>query len=226
MTNAAETTETATPAAPAKRKRKPAPTPLERELASIEHALSDDTTRPHLCKPFSLERRGVGYLAAADGHRAALVRSVHWRDFVRSDAPRLDAVLDSLGTPTHVGEIDARKLDDEARTFPAKWQVGLTFGQAGDERGTIHARVVSGRTKRIVYPIGRALCTDWAPALAQLRHRMTVHLPYLLDGVDFVRTGLVQVLSGGELEPIVLLPYGAKSIDDAERFEVVMPRRE
>jgi hypothetical protein len=209
-------------------------------LAAVAHAVSGDTTRPHLCSAFGVVRDptpgpGRGYICATDGHRMALVRSESAQKYWRADAPPALKVV-PWDAPW-VGGLNARALDDEPRVFPKSWDVALTFGFGSGSsafKPALHVSIVkgSGRKEKRVRPFGPRMAIDWGEGskLEQLKHELSITLRYLLDAVDFCGTGLVQVFNEGPLHPIVFVPYssnaGARSIAEAERIAVVMPRRE
>jgi len=202
-------------------------TQAELHAFNVSHALCRDETRTHLVKPFGIEWQGVGYVGATDGHRLSLQASESWRDFVREDAPRCGRLLDSVAGAPCLGSLSATAFGDECRIFPATWDVWFTFGR-GSERGyaSVSKVVGSGKNEHRVYPFGRAVSADWIPSLDTLPEEgLAVRLGYLLDAVDFINNGSIPVFCAGTMEPIVLLPVGARAIAGAERIALVMPTR-
>jgi hypothetical protein len=210
------------------RAAKTQPTATELELATIAHALGDPARRHDT--PFGVEWQGQGYLCATDGHRLSAVRSASWRDYVRETAPRVSHLIDLAAGLPWVGSLSALALDGEARCFPKSWDVGLRFRGCGSgTRASLTALVTrgSGKNERKLYPLGRELLIDWGEGsyLEQLSIPLGITLRYLLDAVDHCDSGTVYVHNAEELGPILFLPYPARRVEDAERFEIVMPRR-
>ncbi len=144
----------------------------------------------------------------------------------------LDSIIDKgLG---HVGNVWEPALD-EARVFPRSWQVTLQFAERGYKAQlAIVVKRGSGKKERKLKPFGERFTVEWGEGatLDILQHPLAVHLPYLLDAVDFVGTPTIHVYNRGELDPVILLPYrsGAstapeQAIESAERFAIVMPIR-
>lgn len=213
--------------------RKVALSPLEQAVADISHAVSSDITRETLNKPFGFEWRGHGYVAGTDGHRLAAVRCADWQAVKRESGPQAHHVIESAMGSNVASGFDHRVLG-AARHFPAAWKVNVTFGRDGF-KGAAAITVCKG--KKEWRPFGERLCVDWVPTLEHLSFDVGVNLDYLLDAVDHAGTGMVKVLVSGSatlgkrgedhrgLDPIVFLPYGADSLDTAERFSIVMPVR-
>lgn len=192
--------------------------PGEREAEDVAQVCSTDTTRERLLKPFGAVVKGRGMICGTDGHRAHLVVSEASSAYYRNDAPPVEQIV-PWGAP-RVGELFAEQLDD-ARVFPAKWQVKLEIGR---EAMHAHISVERGKSKGAARPFGfDGLPVNWFK-LDQLRFSIGLHLPYLLDAVDFCGTRVVTLWCAGELEPVAFT-CGTKTPEQSERIAVVMPMR-
>jgi hypothetical protein len=206
--------------------------PLESAVADIAHAVSSDKVREPLNKPFSCEWRGVGYVCGTDGHRISAVRCADWQAVYRDNAPPAQHIFEAATKAVHVGSFNEAILDS-ARHFPAAWQTTVVLGRDGF-KGCASITVRKG--SRSWKPFGERLGVEWVPSLEHLAFDLGMNLDYLLDAADHVGTGLVRVLAGGSapnkrgddhrgLDPVVFLPYNATTLEDAERFAIVMPVR-
>jgi hypothetical protein len=194
------------------------------DLADVSHALSTDETRSHLCKPYGFEFNGVGYIAATDGHRMAMLRSEHWLDHVRHDSPPAQHLLDKAFGAKHLGSILAVSLDDAA-ALPRKWDIGITLWSDRDPSLRITVTKGSGRKQKHLHPLGNELLVPWSGVrLERLREPLGMTLPYLIEAVEFAGTGSVDVFGAGPLDPIVVVPHGSTPAT-AKRLEIVSPRR-
>lgn len=197
--------------------------PGELEALEVGPAVSTDETRQHMCKPFGREMKGRGFIVGTDGHRLHAVQCEAWKAFERPNAPRAECVIPWFST--RLGEINVPGLE-EARVFPARWDVSI---EIQPQIMLCHMRVPKGSGKKAshVYPFGRGgVRVDWFK-LDQLTIAIGVHLPYLLDAVDFIGTGLV-IAWGSKadpLAPIVITAPGVKDLAEAKRIAVVMPCR-
>ncbi len=202
--------------------------PGELEAAEIAHAVSSDETRAHLSKPFGCEMNGRGFVCGTDGHRLSAVQCDAWQGFARGDAPPAVQVIP--WDAKWRGEFSADALDD-ARCFSSRWDVSL---DVQPRAMLLHANVTSGSGKKSkrLYPFGRdGVRVDYFK-LEQLTYSFGIALGYLLDAVDFIGTGSVHVWSqhypkerDQALAPLVFTAPGVKSILEAKRIAVVMPRR-
>lgn len=199
------------------------PTATELALADVAHAVSADTTRPHLCSPFGGAHDGRGYIIGTDGHRMALVRDAAWSSALRADAPPF-AHLVQWAAP-FIGSLAAGALEDGARLLPSKWDTELSWHCDGEP--LLQASVLRGPGKkaRKIHPLGLNVRVPWGLRLTSLRHALGITLPYLVDAIDFVGTGIVDVFNAGAFDPIFFTSHGT-SIAEAERFALVMPRRQ
>lgn len=202
--------------------------PGEYEAACIAHAVSTDETREYLNKPFGQVMNGRGFICGTDGHRLAAVECETWQGYKRDNAPPAEQVI-----PWEAkwrGEFPAVALED-ARCFSTRWDVGL---DVQPQAMLLHASVRTGSSKKAksLYPFGRdGVRVDYFK-LEQLTYSFGIALCYLLDAVDFIGTGSVHVWSQDypkkldqETAPLVFTGPGVKSILDAKRIAVVMPRR-
>jgi hypothetical protein len=207
-----------------KRAAKPQPSPLERALSDVDHAVSGDSTRPHLNRPFGALVRGRGFVGGTDGHRLAIVQCNEWEAAKRDQTPPIEHVI-PWDAPT-LGWLVVDAFED-ARAIPARWQVGLAFDQRRSPTLTIGVPSGSGKKSKLLRPFGTApIEPGWIGGfLENLNHELSIELSYLLDALDFVGTNSVKVWNGGVLDPIAFTPFGAASIESADRIAVVMPRK-
>lgn len=193
--------------------------PGEYELALVAPAVSTDEARERLNKPWGQLMNGRGFICSTDDHRLHAVQCDAWHAHKRNDAPPAEQVIP--WDAKRVGELELGRLDD-ARVFPAKWQVELDV-----QPQAVLARVCveRGRSKGAAYPFGRdGLRVDWLK-LDALTFGFGMQLDHLLDAVDFVGTGLVQVWGSEPLAPFAFTSTKAKTIAEADRIAVVMPMR-
>lgn len=200
--------------------------PGELELAQVAHAVSVDPTREYLNKPFGQLMQGRGFVCGTDGHRLAAVECEAWQGSKRDNAPPADQVI-PWGAKWR-GEIVVAGLAP-ARHFPARWDVKLDV-QPKALIARVGVRSGSGKKAADVFPFGRdGVAVDWFRPLEQLPYSFGIQLDYLLDALDFVGAGVVQVWSNEskkhqDLEPLCFTA-GAKSVAEAKRIAVVMPFR-
>lgn len=202
--------------------------PGEYEAACVAHAVSADPARENLNKPFGQDMHGRGFVCGTDGHRLSAVECDAWQGFKRDNAPPAVQVI-----PWEAkwrGEFPAAALDD-ARAFTSRWDVGL---DVQPQAMLMHARVRtgSGKKSKALYPFGRGGVRVDYFKLEQLTYAFGINLPYLLDAVDFIGTGSIHVWSqhypkehDQVLAPLVFTGPGVKSLPEAKRLAVVMPRR-
>jgi hypothetical protein len=213
------------------------PTDYELAVASVMHACNPDEARTHLRTPFAFEAADFArgeprpkriYLAATDGHRAALVRvgsaaTEHWR----TDAPPIDQLI-----PWHASEsgvIDATRADS-LRHFPAKWDVALALRSWGEPLAYVTIVKGSGKRETRIYPFGaNPLPTDlgqtWVLNSSTPHEGIGIAVPYLLDALDFVGTQSVTIWRDSDpMQPFLFTAHGA-TLTDAPRIALVMPRR-
>jgi hypothetical protein len=202
--------------------------PGEYEAACVAHAVSVDPARDHLNKPFGQEMNGRGFVCGTDGHRLSAVACEAWSGFKRDNAPPAVQVI-PWGAKWR-GEFPAVALED-TRAFTSRWDVSL---DVQPQAMLMHAsvRTGSGKKSKALYPFGRdGVRVDYFK-LEQLTYSFGIALCYLLDAVDFIGTGSIHVWSQDypkkldqELAPLVFTGPGVKSIPEANRIAVVMPRR-
>ncbi len=200
----------------------------ELALASILPAVSVDKTRTHLCKPFGQEMHGRGYIVGTDGHRLHAAACDGWRGYMRNDAPPAEQVI-PWDAPW-LGEFNAAALD-EARVFPAKWDVALECGPNGHQRLFCSVRAGKKAAGKL-YPFGHdGVKVDWFK-LEQLTFTFALDLRYLLDAVDCVGSyGAVHVRADKArkkenegLTPLVFA-CSSKPLREQDTIAVVMPRK-
>lgn len=196
----------------------------ELALSSILPAVSGDETRAHLCKPFGQEMHGRGFVIGTDGHRLHAAACDGWAAHCREAAPPAAQVI-PWDAPW-IGEFNAAALDD-ARVFPAKWDVALETHAGGAQR--LHTSVRTGKKGKL-YPFGRDGVAVSYFKLEQLTFSFAVQLHYLLDAVDCLGVyGSIHVWSVCDkkhpgLDPIAFTRT-SKPLREQERIAVVMPRR-
>lgn len=190
--------------------------PGEREAEDVRAVCSTDPARTRQLTPFGAAIRGRGMICGTDGHRAHLVVSEASSAYYRSDAPPVEQIV-PWDAP-RVGEICFRELDD-ARVFPAKWDVKL---DVQPHALLAHVSVERGKSKGAARPFGfDGVRVGWFK-LDSLRFSFGMQLDYLLDAVDFCGTNVVTVWGSEPLAPIAFT-CGTKTIADSGRIAVVMP---
>ncbi len=188
-------------------------------VESLRDFASVDPARVSLNTPFGCDVFGKGYLAASDGHRAALVRSEEWQTYVRDNAPPLAYVLPTAAK--HVGTIDVEALEP-ARYMPAKWECGIVL--SADLAPRLTAEVVRGSGKKVRrITILNDVIVDWKIGL-DVRQPIGIALNYLLDALDFVGMAQVHVWASDPFSPLAFTAT-SDPILDAKRLAVVMPMR-
>jgi hypothetical protein len=194
------------------------PGELEREL--VMPAVSTDETREYLNKPWGQVMNGRGFVCGTDGHRLHAVACEAWDTFKRGNAPPAEQVI-PWDEAKRVGELELGRLDD-ARVFPAKWNVKL---DVQPHVVLAHVSVKRGKSKGDAYPFGRdGVRVDWLK-LDALTFGFGMHLDYLLEAVDFVGTGLVQVWGSEPLAPFAFTSTKVTTLREADRIAIVMPMR-
>lgn len=211
----------------------------ELALASVLPAVSADTARVHMCKPFGRELvPGRGFLIGTDGHRLHAVECEGWR------AHDLDTAARETGAPMPppvaqvvpwdapwVGEFSAAGLD-EARVFPSRWQVTLEIGPNGYQRAHCSVREGSGKRAATRRPFGlNGVPVEWLGKLEQLTFSTGLNLAYLLDAVDCLGSNTIHVWaergrknSDEGLRPIAFTAT-RKPLREQSAIAVVMPVR-
>ncbi len=202
--------------------------PGEYEAACVAHAVSADPAREHLNKPFGQAMHGRGFICGTDGRRLSAVECEAWQGFQRDNAPPAVQVI-----PWEAkwrGEFPAEALDD-ARAFTSRWDVSL---DVQPQALLMHAsmRTGSGKKSKALYPFGRGGVRVDYFKLEQLPYSFGINLPYLIDAVDFIGAGSIHVWSqhypkehDQVFAPLVFTGPGVKSIPEAKRIALVMPRR-
>lgn len=194
---------------------------LNEAIARVTPFASQDETRPHLCAPFGAVVHKKQYLAATDGHRAALVLCDEAAGVTTNGTPpRVEHVI-PYGAK-HVGELHVDQLE-VLRHFPKSWNAYLEIGREGCRLNATKT-VGSGRRERSV-KIFAGVETRWPIALEGMTKPTGVNVAYLLDAVDFVGMAVVHVWR--DADPLAPFVFTATSdpILDAKSFAIVMPVR-
>jgi hypothetical protein len=212
--------------------RKPARVwlPGEYEAELVAPAVSGDTTRAHLCKPWGQLMNNRGFICGTDGHRLHAIACEDWKRYERTDVRPPPAEQVIPWDASWLGEIMVGGLED-ARAFPARWDIGLEVSPPHERKNRLCVAVPvgSGKKAKRLYPFGRdGVAVDYVK-LEQLSFSFGISLQYLLDAVDFVGTGTVHAWCTVEkrhqdLSPIAFTPTH-DPLRDAKRLAVVMPRR-
>lgn len=193
-------------------------TPVERDIASIRHAVSTDPARIHINTPFA----SGGYIVGTDGHRLAAVKSEKVpTDLERQDAPAWQQIV-PWDAPL-LGQLQIGSFED-TRAFPGSWSVGVILKPEDEPEIFVSKRM--GK-KRSLYPFGRSsVRVPWpAVRLEFIKKPICIELSYLLDALEFCLTGTIEVYGSptDDLAPLAFAPCG-QELRKASRIAVVMPR--
>jgi hypothetical protein len=191
--------------------------------ALVEPFARADITRPHMSRPFYCEFAGRSWLAATDGHRAALVYCQDAADHARvPNAFPLDVVLDDLARSAHRGEWSADSLAP-LRALPSRWVSHLEIG--AECRYSASTQGGTGKRAKPAVSIFRRVKTDWA-FRASGGYSSGIQPTYLIDVFDalFPELAAVQVWQADPLSPWFFTATN-DPILDAGRIGLVMPVR-
>jgi hypothetical protein len=191
--------------------------------ARVEHAKCTDETRPHMCSVYGVAHSGAWWLGATDGHRAAVARCDEASSVKVQDAPPLPVILDTVIPGARLlGEIDAASdlSIDALRALPASWHCTVELGRDG---ATLTARR-RGRGKKWTEILQRAPLFGGGLRLSGASEPHGINPSYLLDAIDAVGTGTVQVWGAGLLDPLIFTASDRPILSHAV-ICIVMPVR-
>lgn len=181
---------------------------------------SPDTTRPHMTAPYGARVDGVWWMAATDGHRAALVRCDEAEGVKVPGSPPVDQVIPR--DARMLGEIDAAALEP-ARCLPAGWICNITLSRTWPRLTCIKSRGSGKKAKSV--RILSDVEIDWALRLdVPEKDGRGINVRYLLDAFDLCGTGTVNVWQLGSLDPFAFTPTADPILSNAA-LAVVMPVR-
>lgn len=191
--------------------------------ADLEPFVCADEARLHLAHPFGLVWQGREYLAASDGHTAALVHAPGqgaYRAEGSTQPPPLDRIIDTAGADL-VG-IVSWELDG-LRALPTKWNASLSWGR--EVRLSATTTRGSGKRARTTKLLDR-VPFGGAPEALDIAEPAGIGAEYLLRAVDFIGTAAVAVWRSRRdaRKPWYFAACGV-SPDEAPRLAVVMPVR-
>jgi hypothetical protein len=191
------------------------------QLKTLGNFVADEA-RETMARPFSCEINGKHYVAATDGHRAAVYRNGDGSEsfgLTVPGSPPIAQVTPAAEGLRLLGQVGADFID-AARHIPAKWHAFLEL------KGVkLTASVSTGPArKRVTTKLFTDTPVAW-PLVLDVKPGRGINVHYLVDAYDFIDSGRCEIWQepNDALSPYVLTPGGPWP--ECDRFTVVMPCR-